>query len=59
MGLPADTTYVPEESMVEENEDEDEDIVVFTASLVMHLMGMTFSFVRVHILPRLVGTSCA
>ena len=32
---------------------------VFPASVVMHLMGMTFSFVRVHILPRLVGTSCA
>ena len=27
-----------------------------TASVVMHLMGMTFSFVRVHISPRLVGT---
>ena len=27
MGLPADTACVPEESMAEENEDEDEDIV--------------------------------
>ena len=59
MGLPADTASVPEESMAEENEDEDEEIVVFNASVVKHLIGMTFSFVRVHILPRLVGTSCA
>ena len=34
-------------------------LFVFTASVVMHLMGMTFSFVRVHVLPRLGGTSCA
>ena len=59
VGLPANTTFVPEESMAEENEDEDEDIVCFTASMVIHLMGPIFSFVRVHILPRLVGTNCA
>ena len=34
-------------------------LFVFTSSVVMHLMGMTFSFVRVHILPQLVGTNCA
>ena len=34
-------------------------LFVFTTSAVMHLMGMAFSFVRVHILPRLVGSSCA
>ena len=45
--------------MAEENEYEDEDIVCVTASVAMHVMGMTFSFVRVHIVPRSVGTSCA
>ena len=34
-------------------------LFVSIAAVVMHLMGMTFSFVRVHILPQLVGTSCA
>ena len=34
-------------------------LCVFIASMVIHLKGMTFAFVRVHILPRLVGTRCA
>ena len=34
-------------------------LIVFTASVVMHVMGMTFSFVTMHILAQLVGINCA